>query len=297
MKMIFIFLDGFGLGSDDPEINPLKKIPTPNLDMIFKRFGFIKTDCSLGVPGLPQSATGQTAIFTGTNAPEIVGRHISGQPTISLRKIINNNNLFKELQSLGLKVANANVYRDDYLKKMLDPSDKEVKPSVTSVMTMSAGINFKNVDDYINNEGIYHDITGEVLIENGYNVEPSTPERTADILCNISEKYDFTLFEHFMSDIIGHKADMDKAKKEIQLIDRFLGELFRKIDLSRFVVVITSDHGNIEDMSVRTHTMNKVPTVVAGAVPEGYKIRVNSLVDIMPMVVGMFKYSRKQGMQ
>jgi hypothetical protein len=37
-------------------------------------------DASLCVPGLPQSATGQAALLTGLNAPELMGRHIEGFP-------------------------------------------------------------------------------------------------------------------------------------------------------------------------------------------------------------------------
>jgi len=47
------------------------------------------------------------------------------------------------------------------------------------------------------------------------------------------------------------------------------------------IIFITSDHGNIEDLTVNTHTFNKVPTVILGKIPENVEIEINSLTDIM----------------
>jgi len=288
MRMIFIFIDGFGLGEKDSLRNPVYAARTPNLDYIFNNYPVFPTDASLGIAGLPQSATGQTAIFTGLNAPEVLGRHLSGQPTETLKAIIHENNLFKELIRRGLKVTNANVYRDEYLKRMLDPVDRTVRPSVTSVMTMSAGLTFRMVEDYRNGMGVYHDITGGIIKDSGYDVELITPEEAAERLFRISLEHDFTLYEHFMTDIIGHSMDMNLAKGEIELLDAFLGRLFELVNMDEYVIVITSDHGNIEDISIKTHTMNKVPVIIAGEPVGNMDIKVTSLLDIMPVVLEVF---------
>jgi len=292
MKMIFVFIDGFGLGEADPEHNPLYAVDTPNIDFIFNNFHVMPTDASLGVPGLPQSATGQTAIFTGENASRILGRHLNGQPTATLKNLINRNNLFIELMNMGFKVTNSNIYRQEYLDRMLDPKERRYRPSVTSVMTMSAGLRFRTVEDYRKGRGVYHDITGQVIKDYGYEVEIITPQEAARRIFAISRDYDFTLFEHFMTDIIGHKMNMDLAVKEIKLLDEFLGELIKLVDPNRYIVFIASDHGNIEDISVKTHTMNPVPTIVAGRLPEGVTLKVESLLDIMPAVLEIFRTSK-----
>jgi len=54
------------------------------------------------------------------------------------------------------------------------------------------------------------------------------------------------------------------------------------------VLIITSDHGNLEDASVRTHTMNKVPVVVLGKKADSVNMQISSLVDIMPFVLELF---------
>ncbi|MCX7708883.1 MAG: alkaline phosphatase family protein [Clostridia bacterium] len=288
MKMIFIFIDGFGMGNKNPEVNPIIAAKTPGLDYIFSNFEVIPTDACLGIPGLPQSATGQTTIFTGINASKVLNRHLNGQPTITLKQLIYENNLFKELSRRGLKFTNANVYRDEYLQKMMDETDRLHRPSVTSVMSMSAGLSFRTIEDFKAGNGVYHDITGQILIDSGYDVRLNTPQEAAQKLYAISRGFDFTLYEHFMTDIIGHKMDMDLAVGEIQLLDSFLGELIKLIDLEEDVVFITSDHGNIEDISVKTHTFNKVPTIIIGKQGERVRLEIESLTDIMPSVLKIF---------
>ena len=298
MRMIFIFIDGFGLGGEDASKNPLKAARTPNLDRIFSEYAVFPADAALGVPGLPQSATGQTAIFTGINAPAALGRHLNAQPTITLKNIINSNNLFKELKSRGFKVTNANTYRQGYLDRMYDPAERKYRPSVTSVMTMSADIPFRKVEHYKNGRGVYHDITGKIIKESGYDVDTITPAEAAQRLYNISRDYDFTLYEHFLTDIVGHSMDMKAAIAEIELLDEFLGSLFGLVDLKQNIIFISSDHGNIEDISVKTHTYNKVPIIVAGNLPVGYKPEIHSLLDIMPAVLEIFglqQEDRNQG--
>ncbi len=292
MRMIFIFIDGLGIGEENENKNPVRKAHAENIRHLLENPCTIAADACLGVPGLPQSATGQTAIFTGINASSVLGRHMSGQPTQTLRNIIENSNLFKELIKMGFSVTNSNVYREEYLLKMLDPKERRCRPSVTSVMTMSAGVRFRTVEDYNWGKGIYHDVTGEVLHKSGYDVKLISVEDAAERLYSISRDYDFTLYEHFMSDIIGHTADMELAVKEVILLDTFLGKLLDKLDLDEDILMITSDHGNIEDISVKTHTFNKVPVIILGDVQEAIKLRIKSLTDIMPAVIDIFKNRR-----
>ncbi|MFZ5989160.1 MAG: peptidase [Bacillota bacterium] len=292
MRMLFLFIDGFGLGVNDRTVNPIAAAKTPNLDYILKEFNLMPTDACLDVPGLPQSASGQTAIFTGVNASKVLGRHLHGQPTVTLKKIINQNNLFKELLKRGLKVTNSNVYRTEYISRIMDPKERKYRPSVTTVMTLSCGFNLRIVEDYLAQDGIYHDITGKILVEGGYAKDTITPKEAARRLYKISREFDFTLFEHFMTDIIGHKMDMNLAVEEIELLDAFLGELSNLYDPKKDIIYITSDHGNIEDVTVKTHTFNKVPTIILGDIPKGCDIKVESLIDIMPSVLKIFdKYS------
>lgn len=285
MKMLFIFIDGFGIGKEDTAKNPICAARTPAFDWLFTEGIVMPTDPLLGVPGLPQSATGQTAIFTGVNAAEAVGRHINAQPTKQLRDIIEQDNLFKMLGRKGLKVANANVYRQEYLDRMHDQEDKRHKPSVTSIMTMSAGIQFLKVKDFNNGMGIYHDITGQIIVESGYDSHIITPAEAAARYYSIAGEHDFTLFEHFLTDLVGHKMDMQLAIHTIERLDAFLGALLELMNPEEDILFITSDHGNIEDISIKTHTKNHVPTIIYGKIPDKVKVKVQSLLDITPVVM------------
>lgn len=293
MRMIFLFIDGFGIGQESPATNPVYAVETPNLDYILSHSLLFPTDATLGIRGLPQSATGQTTIFTGVNASRVLGRHMHGKPTVTLKGIINDNNLFRELMNLGLRVTYANVYRQEYLDKIEEPKDRRNQPSVTTVMTMSCGLKLRTVEDYNAEKGVYHDITGQVLVESGYDVRMISPDDAARRLYNISRDYDFTMFEHFMTDIIGHKMDMDLAIQEIQLLDAFLGGLIRQMNFDEEILFITSDHGNIEDISVKTHTFNKVPTIIMGNGVCREDISIESLVDITPAVVKLFENTKE----
>ena len=124
IKIVFIFIDGLGLGLNDPQQNPCIQ---DNLD-IFKCFengdsvrsagrgGFlVPTDATLGVDGLPQSATGQSTILTGINCSKLLGRHLQGYPNNLLRNILKKQSLLKQVKELGHEPAFINAYRPLFL--------------------------------------------------------------------------------------------------------------------------------------------------------------------------------------
>ncbi len=285
MRILFVFIDGFGIGENDPAKNPIYAANTPAFDKLFSEGLVMPTDTLLGVPGLPQSATGQTTIFTGINAPLAVGRHINAQPTKELRDIIYRDNIFMMLIRSGFSVTNANAYRQEYLDVMNDPRQKRYKPSVTSVMTMSAGLPFRKAEEYRKGRAVFHDITGRIAAENGFDSRIITPVEAAERFYAIALEHDFTLFEFFLTDIVGHKMDMDLAVGTIELLDSFLHPLIRMLDPEEDLLFITSDHGNIEDISVKTHTKNQVPTILYGKMPCRTLINIESLMDITPLIM------------
>ncbi|ADQ47048.1 metalloenzyme domain protein [Caldicellulosiruptor kronotskyensis 2002] len=268
MKMLFVFLDGVGKGEKN-EYNPFFYYHSKAYDIFLKSGNVRFLDATLGIEGLPQSATGQVTIYSGINAAKEVGFHINGQITPSLKRIIDKQNIFTTLSRNGLKVDFANVYRSEYLQKLLN--DKNFKMSVTSYMALTAGIRFKTVEDLLKSEGVYFDITNHVLIESGYEVPFFSPEKAAENLLNVLNKNDFVLFEHFKTDIIGHSCDMEKALELIKLLDDFMISLIEDLPKDACLVV-TSDHGNIEDLSTKTHTKNKVPFLAYGNKKEIFAI-------------------------
>ena len=126
--LLFIFLDGVGLGPPDPDHNPFTLAEIPNLRRLLNghrpladlgptesdRALFIPTDACLGVAGLPQSATGQGAIVTGLNVPRLVGEHWGPLPNPPVADLIRRESLFAKLKVRGLDAVLLNAYPERY---------------------------------------------------------------------------------------------------------------------------------------------------------------------------------------
>jgi 2,3-bisphosphoglycerate-independent phosphoglycerate mutase len=65
----------------------------------------------MGIPGLPQSATGQTTIYTGINAPKKLGKHLTGIPNRELRELLRKFSIFVILKNEGFKCKFMNAFR------------------------------------------------------------------------------------------------------------------------------------------------------------------------------------------
>jgi bisphosphoglycerate-independent phosphoglycerate mutase (AlkP superfamily) len=131
------------------------------------------------------------------------------------------------------------------------------------------------------------DFNNKVLIERGEQVTERTPADAAQVLADISTLNRFTLYEYFITDKVGHAQDMEQAKVILPQLARFIRELLTRLDLDRMTVILTSDHGNIEDLSVRNHTLHQVPTIIWGANRREVASRVQSLADITPAIVAL----------
>ncbi|NJN44813.1 MAG: hypothetical protein HC806_08920, partial [Anaerolineae bacterium] len=119
MNFLFLFLDGVGLGSDDPSINPFAAAHMPNLQTLLggqkllagsiplsnDRATLLALDPNLGVHGLPQSASGQATLLTGKNVPAIIGEHYGPKPNPPIAEILQAETLFSTLNANGLQTA------------------------------------------------------------------------------------------------------------------------------------------------------------------------------------------------
>ncbi|HWU38007.1 MAG TPA: hypothetical protein VN203_10210, partial [Candidatus Acidoferrum sp.] len=65
----------------------------------------------------------------------------------------------------------------------------------------------------------------------------------------------------------------------------FLEAVLSSIDLSTHLVVLTSDHGNLEDLSTRRHTQNPVPALFWGAGAKKASDGVRTISDIAPAIL------------
>lgn len=238
-------------------------------------------DALLGVSGLPQSATGQTVLLTGQNAAAICGRHISGFPTSTLKRLLKEDNIFKRINESGLKAAFANVYTRQYLNGL---SEGRSKMSATTIAALAGNCSLLRVTDLLKGEGVYQDITNLLLEEPGYVIPRLEPECAANNLVQLALKNDFTLFEYFQTDRCGHHQQMAPAVRILNELDRFIAALIKRIAGTSLELLIVSDHGNIEDLSLRTHTFNPIPVIYFGAKKEKFQ-KTSSLLHIFPNIL------------
>ena len=96
-------------------------------------------------------------------------------------------------------------------------------------------------------------------------------------------------YEHFITDRLGHAQDYERSRMHLKNLTRFVRAVLETADLTKQSVIITSDHGNIEDLRTQSHTNNPVATLFFGPQRDSAQEMVKSLLDIVPAVRTMLK--------
>jgi hypothetical protein len=311
MRVLFIFLDGVGLGWGDSEANPFAStempalrgllggrrlvqedflpsgVSTPQYGQLFEgeRASLLALDASLGVPGLPQSATGQAVLLTGVNLPAALGYHYGPKPDQAVAGYLRNGSLFHTLISKGRKAALLNAYPPGYFQAI--ESGRRLFSAIPLAVT-SAGIPLMNIKDLQAGRAISADLTGQGWRERlGL---PDTPVITqyqaGERLARLSLDYDLAFFEYWLSDYAGHGQELPAAVNVLQALDRLLAGVLKAWD-GNCLVLVTSDHGNLEDLSTRRHTANPVPTLLVGPLEErrSFSAGLSDLTGIAPAIL------------
>jgi hypothetical protein len=261
--VLAIFVDGFGLGPLSAPANPLRQREWHVLGDLLERA--IALDACLDTPGLPQSATGQVTLFTGFNAARHAGRHLPGLPGPSMRQLLGQGTFYDEVLRRGGTATFLNAFSQRYLARMSHgPAHGRLPVSATTLAAVRAGLPLRDAGHARRGEAIYHDLTGEMQAQQGEDVPVLDPEEAAGVALNVARRYDLTLFEYFLTDRAGHSQDPAQALDALDRLDRFLAELAPAFARQGSLVVF-SDHGNIEDLSIPQHTYNPVPLAVWSA--------------------------------
>lgn len=279
MKILFLFIDGVGLREPAPD-NPVNPEVCPALCSLIAEHA-VPIDACLSVPGLPQSATGQATMFTGVNAPVFMGRHCEGFPGPSLRKKIQEDNIFMALRWKGRRVK----FADAFLVDTPDEIAARRFKSVTTVMALTAPETIAFTDDLADDQAVMQDLTRETIQDRFPDIPVVAPEDAAEHLFGLARAYDFTLYEFFQTDVAGHSMDYTRACNVLRLYDRFLAPLLRLTEAAGITLLMTADHGNIENMSERGHTRNPVPFIAFGPQETEIRAHVKSLVDVTPAIL------------
>ncbi|HYG69335.1 MAG TPA: alkaline phosphatase family protein [Anaeromyxobacteraceae bacterium] len=299
MGVLFVFVDGVGAGAADPAVNPLARV-----EHLLSRFedgtgaplphgGRARlADACLGVPGRPQSATGQSTILTGENAPRHLGRHLLGFPNAPLRALLGERSLFRRLAAAGLRGAFLNAYPVAYLRALGLEAEGEPefafgrrmpRASATTVAYAAGGGRFRTWADARAGRALTHDVTGRRAAAFRASIPERTPEEAAAILAAVTAEHDLTVFEFFETDEAGHARDPDHALDALDRVDRLLRAVLERLGPDD-ALVVTSDHGNVEDLSIRNHTRAPVPVLGFGRAA-GEVGGVTDLTDVAPLLL------------
>lgn len=271
-RALLVFLDGFGAGMPDPAINPFfgAELPTltallggpPSLDAP-ARGGtacWTRADACLGVPGLPQSGTGQTALLTGVNAPARMGRHFGPWVPTELRPLLAAENILTRAAAAGLRTEFANATP---LAQAGGADGAWRRPAAPPLAAHAAGLPRRDSPELRGRRAVASSITNEKWRRY---VDPAIPEISpggaGEVLARIAEEAELTLFAHYDTDLVGHRGSYRAAVAALERVDAFLAGILGAIGGST-LVVIASDHGNVEDVTAE-HTLNPVPVIARG---------------------------------
>jgi hypothetical protein len=276
-RVLVLFFDGLGLGKDDPGRNPLAAANMPVLESLLegkrlltsaapfegKAATLLSLDARLGVPGTPQSATGQAVLLTGRNIPAEIGEHYGPKPNPAIASILQQDNLFFAVRRMGATAALINAYPPGYFKGI--ESGLRLYSAIPLAIT-AAGFPLKNAHDLQAGLAISADFTGA-----GWASQPDfpptplyTPRKAGALLAKLAQDYDLTWFDYWLSDYAGHRWTHAQAVDLLESFDLVLGGLLDQWALDQDLIVLVSDHGNLEDQSARGHTLNTVPALIIG---------------------------------
>lgn len=294
-RVLVVFLDGVGIGDDDPRHNPIAAAPLPTLSLLCGGAPPLRAaseaagaaagssfwraaDATLGVPGRPQSGTGQTSLLTGENAAAAFGRHFGPWVPTGLRELLARRNLLSRAVAAGRVASFANAHPGSAAR----PQSPR-RPAAPPLAALGAGLALRGVDELTAGRAVASSITHEGWRRHLPGIPSISAEEAGANLAAIAVEADLTLFAHYDTDLVGHRRDLSAAVEVLIRVDRFLAGLLDALPPDT-LLVIASDHGNIEDARVG-HTTNPVPIIATGPGAGALLAGIGSILDVTPALL------------
>lgn len=293
-RVLFVFLDGVGIGARDPDTNPFFQADLPTLnDLVgwelphLDRPEVSHGDCVafpldplLGVKGLPQSGTGHTALLTGENGPALYGRHFGPWVPVRLRPVVEMKNILSRAQSRGHRCAFANAYPKEF-----HGSPWARRPAGPPLAARAAGLLTREAEALAEGRALSSEIVNTAWRTHlGYTGLPEiTPQEAGRNLARIADQAELTLFAHYGTDYAGHRGRMPGSLRALERVDSLLKGILEALPADTLLVV-SSDHGNIEDVSAG-HTMNPVFTLLLGPGAESLRQGMTRITDLPGLIL------------
>ena len=135
-----------------------------------------------------------------------------------------------------------------------------------------------------------------------YDMKPemSAHEVGDAVIKAMDDDYDFVVVNFANGDMVGHTGDYEAAMKAVSAVDAELGRIVEKAKENDYALVLTSDHGNCEEMKddegnvLTNHTVGKVWCfVMADGVSE---VKSGGLNNIAPTVLKLMNIEKPSEM-
>ncbi len=272
MALIFVMVDGLGLAPASPR-NPVpESMPwlahtlgaplDPDLRVSTSNLFAAPIDATLGVPGLPQSGSGHTAIYGGYNAAAANGRHQPSYPTIAMREQLRQRNLLSAAQQQRATVAWANAYLPGYTRAV---EQRHLRHTAGTWSALYAGLELRGLADLLAGTAVAWDIDQSLARARPGCQELAriSAQEAGRRLARLAREHALVAFETYLPDLAGHERVPFTPSAALRLVDGLLEGVAAARQIED-TVVITSDHGNVEDAGTRVHTRNPVPLIAIG---------------------------------
>ncbi len=293
-RVLFLFLDGVGIGPGDPARNPFLGARLPCLRSILGgRLPVFRTrsdarvssapiplDARLETEGTPRSGTGQVSVLTGRNAALLFGGHFGPWTPVRLRPLLAQENLFVQARRRGLSVRFANAYPERYLERV--PSRRVAGPTLAAD---AAGLLVRHHRELERGEAVATGIVNRGWRkELGFSEVPEvSPEEAGRNLARLAGGGHLTFFAHYGTDHAGHRGGWDGAVAALEQVDRFLGGILDALPPD-VTLLVASDHGNIEDVE-SGHTRNPALGLAVGPGADELCTELRSITDVAPAIL------------
>ncbi|MEK7171165.1 MAG: 2,3-bisphosphoglycerate-independent phosphoglycerate mutase [Patescibacteria group bacterium] len=121
--------------------------------------------------------------------------------------------------------------------------------------------------------------------------EMSTKEISEAVIKGL-DQYDFIVFNYAAPDMVGHTGNLRSAIQACEAVDRGLKSIFEAMNKSNSFLIVTADHGNVEQMvNPKTgepdteHSNNPVPLFIISELAKNWSLRSGGLSDIAPTIL------------
>jgi bisphosphoglycerate-independent phosphoglycerate mutase (AlkP superfamily) len=156
----------------------------------------------------------------------------------------------------------------------------------------NAGIELNRPTELYSGRALSADFTGEGWRERLglVDVPVYSPEAAGVKMAELTDELDLAFFEFWPSDYAGHRQNREDALALLVHFDQVLGGLLAAWEDQSGLVLITSDHGNLEALDTRRHTTHPVPALVIGA-PElrrQFTQNLHTLADVTPAILKFY---------